>query len=432
MLTETKHQPYIPAFHDAPDLEALRERETWLSGQRQAFESALNDAPLAESLGILVDTAIAALGSGVRAAFYITDPDSADLHHVVGMSADYAQAADGFVVGPESFACGLVTHTGEAVLTADVRNDPRWEPWLWMAAKFGYRGCWSFPIHTAVRRFAGTFALYWPEPREATPNDTERAGMITQTAAIIVSRHERAEQRRAAIHKLQETQSELESELRDSELLRQISLELLDEAHEDALYSKLVEAAATIMRSEVCTVQIFHPERGPAGELQMLASRGLSPEGVRFWEWVRGDSGCTCGEVLRTGEGSLRHDTLVNWHVSRYSFGPILDGLFAQSNFGIVTRAAVWLLPRPPAIESFHFIFPQDDDLGAIIDLIRPLRLSGFVPTLFRVCNDLYAVGTEETHPEYETLGRAAVSVAARTALRDKHGLEDVDLDSDE
>jgi 4-cresol dehydrogenase (hydroxylating) flavoprotein subunit len=129
------------------------------------------------------------------------------------------------------------------------------------------------------------------------------------------------------------------------------------------------------------------------------------------------------GEVLRTGEGSLRHDTLVNWHVSRYSFGPILDGLFAQSNFGIVTRAAVWLLPRPPAIESFHFIFPQDDDLGAIIDLIRPLRLSGFVPTLFRVCNDLYAVGTEETHPEYETLGRAAVSVAARTALRDKHGL---------
>jgi two-component sensor histidine kinase len=308
MLTETKHQPYMPAFHDALDLEALRERETWLSGQRQAFESALNEAPLAESLGILVDTAIAALGSGVRAAFYLTDADGTALHHLVGMSDDYAQAADGFVVGPESFACGLATHTGQAVLTADVQNDPRWEPWLWMAAKFGYRGCWSFPIHTAVRRFAGTFALYWPEPREATPHDTERAGMITQTAAIIISRHERAEQRLAAIHKLQETQSELESELRDSELLRQISLELLDEDHEDALYGKLVEAAAKIMRSEVCMVQIFHPERGPAGELQMLASRGLPPEGVRFWEWVRADSGCTCGEVLRTGKRAIAED----------------------------------------------------------------------------------------------------------------------------
>lgn len=284
--------------------EELRERETWLSGQRQAFESALSDAPLAESLGILVDTAIAALGSGVRAAFYLASADGAALHHIVGMSAEYA--VDGFAIGPESLACGLAA--GEAVLTADVRNDPRWEPWLWMAARFGYRGCWSFPIHTADRRFAGTFALYWPEPREATANDTELAGRITQTAAMIIARHERAEQRRSAIHKLQETQSQLESELRDSELLRQISLELLDEAHEDALYGKLAEAAATIMQSEVSMVLIFHPERGPAGELQMLASRGLSPEGMRFWEWVRADSGCTCGEVLRTGKRAIAED----------------------------------------------------------------------------------------------------------------------------
>jgi two-component sensor histidine kinase/CheY-like chemotaxis protein len=306
MLTETKHQPYMPAFHDALDLDQFRERGIWLSGQRQAFESALSDAPLAESLGILVDTAAAAMGSGVRAAFYVVNSDGTALHHVVGMSADYAQAADGFVVGPESIACGLAT--GQAVLTADVRADPRWEPWLWIAAKFGYRGCWSFPIHTAGSRFAGTFALYWSEPREATPNDIERAGMITQTAASIISRHERAEQRRAAIQKLQETQSELESELRDSELLRQISLELLDEDHEDALYDKLVEAAATIMRSEVCTVQILHPERGAAGELRLLASRGLPPEGVKFWEWVRADSGCTCGEVLRTGKRAIAED----------------------------------------------------------------------------------------------------------------------------
>jgi two-component sensor histidine kinase/CheY-like chemotaxis protein len=372
MLTETKHQPYMPAFHDAPDLDALRERETWLSGQRQAFESALNDAPLAESLGILVDTAVAALGSGVRAAFYITDPDGADLHHVVGMSADYAQAADGFVVGPESFACGLATHPGEAVLTADVRNDPRWEPWLWMAAKFGYRGCWSFPIHTAVRRFAGTFALYWPEPREATPYDTERAGMITQTAAIIVSRHERAEQRRAAIHKLQETQSELESELRDSELLRQISLELLDEAHEDALYSKLVEAAATIMRSEVCTVQIFHPERGPAGELQMLASRGLSPEGVRFWEWVRGDSGCTCGEVLRTGKRAIAEDVA---NCAFMAGKPDRDAMLAE---GIQAGQSTPLITRSGKLVgmiSTHWVRPHrpsERDLRMLDILARP------------------------------------------------------------
>jgi len=87
--------------------------------------------------------------------------------------------------------------------------------------------------------------------------------------------------------------------------------------------------------------------------------------------------------VLRTGGGSLDQHERVNWHVSKYSFGPILDGLFAQSNYGIVTRAAVWLIRRPPAIESFHLLFAKDEDLGPIIDLIRPLKLSGFVPTCF-------------------------------------------------
>ena len=130
------------------------------------------------------------------------------------------------------------------------------------------------------------------------------------------------------------------------------------------------------------------------------------------------------GELLRTGEAALQGGPAGNSHVSRYSFGPVLDGLFAQSNYGIVTRATVWLLPRPPAIESFHFVFQQDSDLGAIIDSIRPLKLSGFVPTLFRVCNDLYALGTEEPSPEYAmTRGRASISEAGRTALRQRHGL---------
>ena len=35
------------------------------------------------------------------------------------------------------------------------------------------------------------------------------------------------------------------------------------------------------------------------------------------------------GEVLRTGDGALDAKDLINWHTSKYSFGPILDGLFA-------------------------------------------------------------------------------------------------------
>ena len=130
------------------------------------------------------------------------------------------------------------------------------------------------------------------------------------------------------------------------------------------------------------------------------------------------------GEILRTGDGSLDRDDLTNWHTSKYSYGPVIDGLFAQSNYGIVTKMGMWLLPRPPAIRTFHFTYPEDEDLEEIVELCRPLKMSNFVPTLFRVANDLYACGTEATNAEYAASGgRKSISNEGRRALREAHGL---------
>jgi 4-cresol dehydrogenase (hydroxylating) len=130
------------------------------------------------------------------------------------------------------------------------------------------------------------------------------------------------------------------------------------------------------------------------------------------------------GELMRTGDGSLDHSQLVNWHTSKYSFGPILDGLFTQSNYGIVTRIGVWLLPRPPVVQSFHFAFPDDGDLEEIIELCRPMKMSNFVPTLFRLANDLYLCGSEGESAEYRSSGgKKSISDEGRRALREKVGV---------
>ncbi|MGY8635438.1 FAD-binding oxidoreductase [Bradyrhizobium sp. 14AA] len=130
------------------------------------------------------------------------------------------------------------------------------------------------------------------------------------------------------------------------------------------------------------------------------------------------------GDILRTGDGSLDRENLTNWHTSKYSYGPIIDGLFAQSNYGIVTKMGIWLLPRPPAIRSFHFAYPDDEDLEEIIELCRPLKMSNFVPTLFRVANDLYTCGTEAANAEYAaSSGRKSISNEGRRALREAQGL---------
>ena len=49
------------------------------------------------------------------------------------------------------------------------------------------------------------------------------------------------------------------------------------------------------------------------------------------------------GEVMRTGMGAMPNNR--SWHVYKRSLGPTLDQLFMQSNFGIVTKLGVWLMP---------------------------------------------------------------------------------------
>jgi signal transduction histidine kinase/ActR/RegA family two-component response regulator len=276
------------------------EHEGWLAGQGEALEAAMNGASLEVSLGILVRTVIRLLGEDARAGFYLANRERTALHHVVGMGAEYAAAVDNFKVGPDSLACGLAVHTGDALFTPDVLQEPRWAQWTWLAQKFDYRACWSLPIHTAATHFAGSMAVYWREPREATARERECLARICQTAAIIVSRQKEAEDRQRAEAALRESRQRLQMELEDATLLQSISAEIIRENDVDALYQKLVDAASAVMRSDFASMQMLFPERGEGGELLLLGSRGFPGEAVQFRKRVRTDSNCTCGIALRT------------------------------------------------------------------------------------------------------------------------------------
>ena len=173
---------------------SLRENEAWLAGQKEAFLSAMKGAPLEESLGVLVRTAVAQMGAEARCAFYIVNDGRAELVHITGMPAAYAECVDGFKVGADALACGLAVYTNRPIITPDVTQDPRWKEWLWLAEKYDYRACWSFPIETE-ERVVGTLAMYFPQPREATARDHAFAAVLTRAAAIVISRHRGALER---------------------------------------------------------------------------------------------------------------------------------------------------------------------------------------------------------------------------------------------
>lgn len=67
------------------------------------------------------------------------------------------------------------------------------------------------------------------------------------------------------------------------------------------------------------------------------------------------------GELLRTGMGAMPNSKV--WHLYKFGFGPYVDGLFTQSNFGIVTRVGIWLMPAPEAYLDARVSVPRHDDL---------------------------------------------------------------------
>ena len=83
------------------------------------------------------------------------------------------------------------------------------------------------------------------------------------------------------------------------------------------------------------------------------------------------------GEIMRTGMGAL--PGAETWAEYRYGYGPTVDGLFAQGNFGIVTKMGFWLMPEPEAYISGIVTVPKHQDITPLVDTVNYLEHSGLI-----------------------------------------------------
>jgi 4-cresol dehydrogenase (hydroxylating) len=131
------------------------------------------------------------------------------------------------------------------------------------------------------------------------------------------------------------------------------------------------------------------PIVGPVGNT-LDRGVGYTPYGDHFLMSCGMEVVLASGEILRTGMGSLKNSN--TWQVFKWGYGPYLDGLFTQSNFGVVTKLGLWLMPRPPVYKPFMVRFPNVEDVDRIIDVIRPLRIAQLIPNVILMMNGLYEV----------------------------------------
>lgn len=122
------------------------------------------------------------------------------------------------------------------------------------------------------------------------------------------------------------------------------------------------------------------------------------------------------GELLRTGPG--RYPGAWAAPVLRWGVGPGLDGLFSQSNLGVVTRMTFWLAPRAPFLRAVFAPLEDLSQLGPVVERLRTLRLEGTLRDTFALWNDYKAMSVLGQYPWEAAEGRTPMPEGLRRWLR--------------
>lgn len=114
---------------------------------------------------------------------------------------------------------------------------------------------------------------------------------------------------------------------------------------------------------------------------------GYTPHGDHMMMQCGAEVMLADGELVRLGMGALPGAN--TWQLAKYAYGPYIDGLFTQSNLGIVTKIGVWLMPAPPAYRPFMLGLKSQADVAVAVEILRDLKINVIVPNSVVISNAL-------------------------------------------
>lgn len=148
---------------------------------------------------------------------------------------------------------------------------------------------------------------------------------------------------------------------------------------------------------------------------------GHSPYGNRLQHVAGMQVVLASGEVLNTGFGHYPNAKAT--HLFPYGVGPFLDGLFTQSNFGIVTRIGIWLMPKAECINHFFCTVERHEEIAAVVDALRPLRMNGTLRSILHIGNDLRVMSGGTVYPRERAGGVVPLPDDLRASMRQSQGI---------
>ncbi len=268
------------------------EAQLYDAAQIDSYRVALSDAVRVLHDPIAVQaTACRLLGQelGVTRVFYYEydeETSAGVVHH------DYVRDGAASIAGAYSFEEFPSVHTllrqGDTLLIADIANAPELtaaERSRLQAMEFGALVCMPLVKH---EKLVAVFNVSQISPR---PWTTLEIALIQETA----------ERTWAAVERAQ-AETTVAANLKDTQLLRDLSAQLTSEANIQVLYDEILNAAIALMGADGGSLQTLDEARQ---ELVLLTAQGFDPAIVDAFGRVDARSASPCGKTLVTGARCL-------------------------------------------------------------------------------------------------------------------------------
>ena len=158
--------------------------------------------PVLDRLTALIESQF----EGLYCTVLLLDLDGQHVHVGAGprMPAEYMQALEGAAIGPTAGSCGTAMFDNRLVIVEDIATHPLWAAYKALALPFGFKACWSAPIHAANHGVIGSFAMYYREVRRPSPEELSALNTASHLAGIAIDQARRDEERRRAAQWLED------------------------------------------------------------------------------------------------------------------------------------------------------------------------------------------------------------------------------------
>ncbi|HEY4560921.1 MAG TPA: GAF domain-containing protein, partial [Lysobacter sp.] len=297
-----------------------------------------------------VNRTIESLYPHARGCFVLTDPDRGRIVEAVApFPPEVITSLFDFPLDDPAFCtCTAAISRNRPFSCEDVAGDQGWDSmWRELCLSQRVRATYSVPVLRPNDGVAvGSFCLCLEEARAPDEWEQQIAVFASQIASMVVERDR-------VISALQERESQLAGELADARSLHEVSVELISEHDDEALYTKIIDTACAIMHSQFASLQMLHG----ASRLQLLAHRGFSASAAAGWKWIDASCRTACGQALQAGRRVLFRDV----RAMADTLGPELLAVYAET--GIVAIQTTPLTSRNGRIVgmlSTHWSYPHE------------------------------------------------------------------------